>query len=79
MFVALGGSSLVMLSRGLDQLAVQSLKHGERAVAEHTTTYVAFDNSKDTLAVAIAEGACAGRCGFGARSRTSRRRCASWW
>jgi hypothetical protein len=29
MFVALGGSSLVMLGRGLDRLAVQSLKHGD--------------------------------------------------
>jgi transposase len=45
-----------MLDRGLDRLAVQSLKHGGRAVVEHTTTYVAFDSSKETLAVAIAEG-----------------------
>jgi transposase len=37
-------------------LAVQSLKQGGRAVTEHTTTYVAFDSSKETLAVAIAEG-----------------------
>jgi transposase len=56
MFAVLGGSSLVMLGRGLDRLAVQSLKHGGRAVVEHTTTYVAFDSSKETLAVAIAEG-----------------------
>lgn len=40
----------------MDRLAVQSLKHGGRAVVEHTTTYVAFDSSKETLAVAIAEG-----------------------
>ena len=56
MFAELGGSSLVMLGRGLGRLAVQSLRHGGRAVVEHTTTYVAFDNSKDTLDVAIADG-----------------------
>jgi len=64
MFVALGGSSLVMLGRGLNRWAVQSLKHGGRAVTEHTTTYVAFDNSKDTLAVAIAEGGLRGEVRF---------------
>jgi len=64
MFVALGGSSLVMLGRGLDRLAVQSLKHGGRALVEHTTTYVAFDNSKDRLAVAIAEGGLRGEVRF---------------
>ena len=31
---------------------------------EHTTTYVAFDNSKDTLAVAIAEGGLRGEVRF---------------
>ena len=45
-----------MLGRGLDRLAVQSLKHGGRAVVEHTTTYVPFDNSKERLAVASADG-----------------------
>ncbi len=64
MFVVLGGSSLVMLDRGLDRLAVQSLKHRGRAVVEHTTTYVAFDNSKDTLAVAIADGGLRGEVRF---------------
>ena len=64
MFVVLGGSSLVMLGRGLNRLAVQSLKHGGRAVVEHTTTYVAFDNSKDTLAVAIADGGLRGEVRF---------------
>jgi transposase len=33
-------------------------------VTEHTTTYVAFDNSKDTLAVAIAEGGLRGEVRF---------------
>jgi transposase len=47
---------IVARHRGLDRLAVESLKHGGRAVVEHTTTYVAFDSSKETLAVAIAEG-----------------------
>jgi transposase len=64
MFTAAGGSSLVMLGRGLGRLAVQSLKHGGRAVLEHTTTYVAFDNSKETLAVAIAEGGLRGEVRF---------------
>jgi len=50
--------------RGLDRLAVQSLKHGGRAVVEHTTTYVAFDNSKETLAVAIADGDARGEVRF---------------
>jgi transposase len=48
----------------LDRLAVQSLKHGGRAVVEHTTTYVAFDNSKETLAVAIADGDARGEVRF---------------
>jgi transposase len=64
MFAAVGGSSLVMLDRGLDRLAIQSLKHGGRAVVKHTTTYVAFDNSKETLAVAIAEGGRGGEVRF---------------
>jgi hypothetical protein len=50
--------------RGLDRLAVQSLKHGGRAVVKHTTTYVAFDNSKETLAVAIADGGTRGEMRF---------------
>ena len=37
---------------------------GGRAVVEHTTTYVAFDNSKETLAVAIAEGGLRGDVRF---------------
>ena len=64
MFAAVGGSPLVMLDRGLDRLAVQSLKHGGRAVVEHTTTYVAFDSSKETLAVAIADGGMRGEVRF---------------
>ena len=64
MFVVLGGSSLVMLGRGLDRLAVQSLKHGD----EPWWNYVAFDNSKDTLAVAIAEGGLRGEVRFWGRS-----------
>jgi hypothetical protein len=64
MFVVLGGSSLVMLGRGLGRLAVQSLKHGGRAVVEHMTIYVAFDNSTETLAVAIAEGGLRGEVRF---------------
>jgi transposase len=63
MFVVLGGSSLVMLGRGLDRLAVQSLKHGD----EPWWNYVAFDNSKDTLAVAIAEGGLRGEVRFWGR------------
>jgi transposase len=64
MFAGLGGSSLLMLGRGLGRLAVQSLRHRGRAVVEHTTTYVAFDNSKDTLAVAIADGGLRGEVRF---------------
>ena len=64
MFAAVGGSSLVMLDRGLDRLAVQSLKHGGRAVVKHTTTYVAIDSSKETLAVAIAESGLRGEVRF---------------
>ncbi len=56
MFAAAGGSPLGMLGRWLDRSVIQSLKHGGRAVVEHTTTYVAFDNSKEKLAVAIATG-----------------------
>ena len=37
---------------------------GGRAVVKHTTTYVAFDNSKETLAVAIAEGGPPGEVRF---------------
>ena len=37
-------------------------------MVEHTTTYVAFDNSKDTLAVAIAEGGLRGEVRFWGRS-----------
>jgi transposase len=40
--------------RGLIGCAGQSLKHGRRAMNQDTT-YVAFDTSKETLAVAIAE------------------------
>ena len=36
-------------------------------MVEHTTTYVAFDNSKDTLAVAIAEGGLRGEVRFWGR------------
>ncbi|MCW3477486.1 hypothetical protein OL599_23245 [Rhodovastum sp. RN2-1] len=64
MFAVPGGSSLGMLRRGLDLLAIQSLKHGGRAVAVHTTTYVAIDSSKETLAVAIAEGGLRGEVRF---------------
>ena len=53
-----------MLGRGLGRLAVQSLKHGGRAVVEHTTTFVAFDNSKEALAVAIADGGLRGEVRF---------------
>lgn len=48
----------------MDRLAVQSLEHGGRAVVEHLTTYVALDNSKDSLAVAIAQGGLRGEVGF---------------
>ncbi len=64
MFAAAGGSSLVMLDRGLDRLAIQSLKQGGRAMGKHTTIYVAFDNSKETLAVAIAESGLRGEVRF---------------
>jgi hypothetical protein len=33
-------------------------------MTEHATTYVAFDNSKDTLAVAVAEGVLRGEARF---------------
>ena len=56
MFAAAGGLPFGMLGRGLDRWAIRSLKHGGRAVAEHTMTYVAFDSSKERLAVAIATG-----------------------
>jgi transposase len=64
MFAVRRGSSLAMLGRGLDRWAVQSLKHRGRAVAEDTTTYVAFDNSKETLAVAVADGGVRGEVRF---------------
>ena len=47
----------------MDRLAVQSLKHGD----EPWWNYVAFDNSKDTLAVAIAEGGLRGEVRFWGR------------
>lgn len=42
----------------------QSLKHGERAMDKSTTTYVAMDTHKNTIAVALAEGSRRGEVRF---------------
>ena len=64
MFAVFGGSSLVMLVEGWTDWRSRASSMGGRAVVEHTTTYVAFDNSKETLAVAIADGDARGEVRF---------------
>src|ERR1700719_2796364 len=50
------GSSRCMPASRVDRaMPIRVLRHGRRAV-EQNTTYVAFDTSKETIAVALAEG-----------------------
>ena len=48
----------------VDRRIAQSLMHGERAMKQSTTTYVAMDTHKKTISVALAEGGRRGETRF---------------